>query len=265
MEERRFGEVHLTRHVLHPALVPRAGEDAHGGGVAAERPARERVHLHDPQAHSTKLACFPRAARARSRSPIGRTGRVDLCGHKAQRVRLLDKRTHKAPPPAFARPEALARCQGTIRVVQLDESRSVRGAVDCVQTGFLVAQQAARPGAREVPVTQSSPSSRSSCRRSPAATLHCARPSSRGRASSRTGTTSALSDAAYQPSKGRSAAGRARLVRTMRTSGFTRWRTPSMAKPCTSPPNANRRRAPRRVVQASHPNRPARYSMKAVA
>src|SRR2546430_1109134 len=70
MEERRFGEVHLTRHVLHPALVPRAGEDAHGGGVAAERPARERIHLHDPQTHVPKLACFRRnRCRHTSRSP----------------------------------------------------------------------------------------------------------------------------------------------------------------------------------------------------
>src|SRR5439155_4738793 len=34
MEERRLGEVHLARHVLHPALVVRGGggggEDAHG-------------------------------------------------------------------------------------------------------------------------------------------------------------------------------------------------------------------------------------------
>src|SRR5881409_1608913 len=47
---------------------------------------------------------------------------------------------HARPRSQAARPEGLARCQGTIRVVQLDESRSVRGAVDCVQTGFLVAR-----------------------------------------------------------------------------------------------------------------------------
>src|SRR5207244_1673308 len=62
-------------------------------------------------------------------------------------------RDYATPGSRVARPEERARCQGTIRVVQLDESRSVRGAVDCVQTGLLVAQQAARPGAREVPVT----------------------------------------------------------------------------------------------------------------
>src|SRR2546430_9553248 len=49
MEERRFGEGHLTLHLLHPALVPRAGEDAHGGGVAAERVTRESFTLHVPQ------------------------------------------------------------------------------------------------------------------------------------------------------------------------------------------------------------------------
>src|SRR6184192_4603878 len=80
----------------------------------------------------------------------------------------------------------------------------------------------------------------------------------------RTGTASALSDAAYQPSKGRSTGGRARLVRTMTASGLRRCNPPRTTKPCTNTPKAKRRRCPRSAVQPNHAATPARYSMKAV-
>src|SRR5439155_16331888 len=74
MEERRLGEVHLCRHVLHPALVARRGEDAHARGVAAERATRECVHLHDPQAHALKVASLLRGWRGRVVTyPTGRS------------------------------------------------------------------------------------------------------------------------------------------------------------------------------------------------
>src|SRR2546430_11269387 len=74
MEECRLGEVHLCRHVLHPALVARRGEDAHARGVAAERATRECVHLHDPQAHALKVASLLRGWRGRVVTyPTGRS------------------------------------------------------------------------------------------------------------------------------------------------------------------------------------------------
>src|ERR1043166_8107276 len=111
---------------------------------------------------------------------------------------------------------------------------------------------------------QSSCSRRARCPSRPAATAHRAVASRRGYARSRTGTASALSDAAYQPSKGRSTGGRARLVRTIRASGFTRCSAPSTANPRTRAPKAKRRRCPRSAVQPNHAATPARYSMKAV-
>src|SRR5207244_7852175 len=128
MEERRFGEFHLTRHVLHPALVPRAGEDAHGGGVAAERATRECVHLHDPQTHVPKLACFPRGARARS-SVIP----VTTLGHRSDgQEGSICTGTKRRSYPFGALGESPMGLEVHDRC--LHESRSIRGAVDCVQT-----------------------------------------------------------------------------------------------------------------------------------
>src|SRR5437867_2122140 len=85
------------------------------------------------------------------------------------------------------------------------------------------------------------------------------------RAASRSGTASALSEAAYAASNGRWLGGRERFVRTMKASGLSRCSPASTANPWTSAPNANRRGRPRRAVQPNHANTPARYAMKAVA
>ena len=93
IEERRLGEVHFARHVLHPALILGDGKNAHGGGVARERAARERVHLHDPQTHVPNLACFRRAATAHgrggraSRRPGGSRSRSGPRGRERRRRR----------------------------------------------------------------------------------------------------------------------------------------------------------------------------------
>ena len=44
-EKRGLREVHLPGHGLHPVGVPRAGEQAHRGGVAGEGAIGERVDL----------------------------------------------------------------------------------------------------------------------------------------------------------------------------------------------------------------------------
>src|SRR2546426_7544798 len=77
--------------------------------------------------------------------------------------------------------------------------------------------------------------------RSRAAAKHFSRSSSCGNAASRSGTASALSEAAYAASNGRWLGGRERFVRTMKASGLSRCSPASTANPWTSAPNANRR------------------------
>ena len=71
-EEGGFGQVHLTRHSLHPHGVGRSGQDAHGRRIAAERLAGECVDLGDGQCHVSS-----------SDFGMGRLGRVtdDRRGH----------------------------------------------------------------------------------------------------------------------------------------------------------------------------------------
>ena len=49
--ERRLGEVHLGRDVLHPSLVGGLGKHADGRGIAGERAVGECVDLADANAH----------------------------------------------------------------------------------------------------------------------------------------------------------------------------------------------------------------------
>ena len=75
VQERSLRQIHLAGDGLHPGVSAWAREDADGGGVAGERFARERVHLHDAERHgwqdTTSSATVSRR-RFNSRSTAGR-------------------------------------------------------------------------------------------------------------------------------------------------------------------------------------------------
>src|SRR5947207_14650450 len=56
-------------------------------------------------------------------------------------------RDYATPGSRVARPEERARCQGTLRDLQLRAARCRRGRVDCGQAARRAAQQPPRPGA----------------------------------------------------------------------------------------------------------------------
>ena len=55
VQESSLGEIHLSCHQLHPIPIPRLGENAHGGGIAAKGLTSESVHLGDLQSH---VCCY---------------------------------------------------------------------------------------------------------------------------------------------------------------------------------------------------------------
>ena len=67
-QEGSFRQVHLLCHSLHPGGVGRFGQQADGGGVAAERLARERIDLSYRQHLGPFCFCFFRSFRRRTTS-----------------------------------------------------------------------------------------------------------------------------------------------------------------------------------------------------
>jgi len=54
-QEGRLGEVHLARHIPHPALLGSCREDTHGRRISGERPAGERIDLGDDDGHNSPV------------------------------------------------------------------------------------------------------------------------------------------------------------------------------------------------------------------